>query len=50
MKFEKKIRVPSNCEKNTIKYNVETAQCEYGTVKCEKKNRGTIKCEKRTDT
>ena len=35
-------------EKRTVIYDVRTAQCEDGTVKCEKKSKGTTKCEKRT--
>ena len=31
---------------NTITCNVGTAQCEDGTIKCEKKNKGTTKCGK----
>ena len=31
-----------------VKCDVETAQCEDGTVKYEKKSKGTTKCEKRT--
>ena len=27
------------CDKSTVTYNVSTAQCEDGTIKCEKKIR-----------
>ena len=39
-------------DKRTVTCDVETAQCEYGTVKYEKKkkSKGTTKCEKRTVT
>ena len=33
-------------DKRTITYNVETAQCDDGTVKRKKKNKGTIECDK----
>ena len=35
---------------NTIQCDVETAQCEDGIIKCEKKNKKTIKCDKRIIT
>ena len=36
------------CNKRTVKYDVGNAQCDNGTIKCEKKKKGTTKCEKRT--
>ena len=36
--------------KRTVTCDIGTAQCEDGTVKCEKKNKGTTKCEKKTVT
>ena len=36
--------------KKTVTCDVRTAQCEDGTIKCEKKSDGTTKCEKRTIT
>ena len=40
----------TKCENRTITFDIETAQCEDETVKCEKKSKGTTKCEKRTVT
>ena len=34
------------CDKRTITCDVETAQYEDETVKCEKKNKGITKCDK----
>ena len=36
------------CEKRIVTYDVRTAQCEDGIVKCEKKRKGITKFEKRT--
>ena len=33
----KKSNGTTTCEKNIITYNIRTAQCEDGTIKCEKK-------------
>ena len=40
----------TKCEERAITFDVETAQCEDETVKCEKKSKGITKCEKRTIT
>ena len=34
------------CEKSIVTYDVDTMQCEDGTIKCEKKNKWTTKCGK----
>ena len=31
-------------------YDVSTALCEIGTIKCEEKQKGTIECDKSTVT
>ena len=36
------------CYKSTVTWDVSTDQCEYGTVKWEKKDYGIIKCDKST--
>ena len=37
------------CDKNTVTFDVGTAQGDNGTVKCgRKKNKGTIECGKST--
>ena len=36
------------CEKRIVTYDVRTAQCKDGIVKCEKKRKGITKFEKRT--
>ena len=36
------------CEKRIVTYDVRTAQCEDGIVKCEKKRKRITKFEKRT--
>ena len=45
--WEKK-KGTTECDKRIVKYDVEIAQCEDGTVKYEKKSKGTTKCKKRT--
>ena len=39
VKYEKKNKGTTECDKITITYDVGTAQCEDETVKCEKKIR-----------
>ena len=48
--WEKKSKETTKCEKITITCNVETAQCDDGTVKCEKKVRGPPNMRKKTVT
>ena len=40
----------TKCKKKTVTFDIGTAQCEDGIVKCEKKSKGITKCEKRTIT
>ena len=42
----RKIMGTTKCEKIIVTYDVGTAQCEDGSVKCEKKNKETTKCDK----
>ena len=35
---------------NTVTCDVDIAQCEDGTIKCEEKNKGTTECDKNTVT
>ena len=46
----RKSKRTTQCDKITVIRDVGTAQCEDGTVKCEKKVReeGTTQCDKRT--
>ena len=45
---KKKIKEPLNITRE-LSHDIGTAQCEDGTVKCEKKkNKGTTECDKRT--
>ena len=44
--FEKKNKGTTKCDKSTITCDVSIAQCEDGTIKCEKKNKKTIECDK----
>ena len=37
--MRKKYKGTTKCDKSTVTYNVGTAQCEDGTIKCEKKIR-----------
>ena len=37
-------------DKRIITYDASTAQCEDGTIECEKKNKRTTKCDKSTVT
>ena len=39
----------TKCDKSSITCNISTAQCEDGTIKCEKK-KGNTKCDKSTVT
>ena len=45
--WEKKSKGTIKCEKKTIIYDIGTAQCEIGTIKCEEKNKGNTKCDKK---
>ena len=38
------------CGKSIVIYYDSTAECDNGTIKCEKKNKGTFECDKRTVT
>ena len=38
----------TECDKSTITYDVSTAQCEDGIIKCKKKIKGITKCDKST--
>ena len=40
----------TKCDKKILKYDVETAQYEYGTIKYEKQIMETTKCENRIVT
>ena len=40
----------TECDKSTITYDVSIAQCEEGTIKCEKKIKRTTNCDKSTIT
>ena len=42
----RKNKKSTKCDKSTATFDVGTAQCENGTIKCEKKNKGTTKCDK----
>ena len=46
----KKNKGTTECNKNSVTYDVSTTQCKYGIIKYEKKNKGTIKCDKSTVT
>ena len=37
--MRKKYKGTTKCDKSIVTYNVGTAQCEDGTIKCEKKIR-----------
>ena len=43
--WEKKKKRTTVCDKSTVTCDVDIAQSEDGTAKCEKKN-GTIECDK----
>ena len=47
VKYKKKNKRTTKCEKQNVKCDVRNAQCENGTVKCEKENKGTTKCDKK---
>ena len=48
--MRKKYKGTTKCDKSTVTYNIGTAQCEDGTIKCEKKNKGITEYDKSTVT
>ena len=48
--MRKKNKRTTECDKNIVIYDVSTALCEIGTIKCEEKQKGTIECDKSTVT